>query len=493
MRYTVGIDIGGTNLVVGTVAEDGSDLVGLVSEPTLPEQGPDAVLDRIAKLARHSMAQAKGREILGVGIGSPGPLDTRRGVVLLTPNLGWVNLPLRDRVSKALGLPATLDNDANCAIFGEWWRGAARGAKYVIGLTIGTGIGGGVVIDPKVLIDEIDVLNNAGVGVEGRLWLSPRSHLILPYHKILDGLYEAAKGAGATGTTRRGIGPVFADKVSYNGIRWTDFRSEAFESRLKVQLELKNKIINALGGENLRYEEVRDSYREYYSTLKPYIRELFSIVQDGLKAGKHFLLEQAMGTFLDTDWGTYPFVTASTTIPSAASAGLGIPPRYLTNIVAVTKAYTTRVGAGPLPTEIHDMESEVYRKFAETAATTGRTRRVGWLDLEIVRTAVQLSGATEICLTKLDVLSGLDEIKVCTRYELSCEAVRYADVDTYDLEKIETVYEILPGWQEDIGDARAFKDLPANAQTYVKRLEEAAGVPVKWIGVGPKRDSTIRR
>ncbi len=361
-------------------------------------------------------------------------------------------------------------------------------ARNTVGL-----IGGGVVIDPAVLIEEIELLNKADVNVDGRLWISPRAHLIMPYHKTLDGLYEEAKGAGATGTTRRGIGPVFADKVSYNGIRWSDFASKAFESRLQMQLELKNKIIAALGGETLRYEEIRDMYREYYLAVKPYIRELFSIVQDGLKAGKNFLLEQAMGTFLDTDWGTYPFVTASTTIPSAASAGLGIPPRYITNVIAVTKAYTTRVGAGPLPTEIHDTETEVYKKFAETAATTGRTRRVGWLDLELVRTAVQLSGTTELCLTKLDVLSGLETINVCTRYELSCDPVRYADVDAYGLDKVETVYESVPGWKEDIREARSFEELPANAQRYVELIEEAAGVPVKWIGVGPARDATIRR
>jgi adenylosuccinate synthase len=361
-------------------------------------------------------------------------------------------------------------------------------ARNTVGL-----IGGGVVIDPSVLIEEIDLLNNAGVDVEGRLWVSPRSHLIMPYHKILDGLYEEAKGTGATGTTRRGIGPVFADKVSYNGIRWSDFGSKVFESRLAVQLDLKNKIISALGGELLKYEEVRDTYREYYLLLKPYIRELFSLVQDGLKADKNFLLEQAMGTFLDTDWGTYPFVTASTTIPSAASAGLGIPPRYLTNIVGVTKAYTTRVGAGPLPTEIHDVQSEAYKKFAEVAATTGRTRRVGWLDLEIVKTAVELSGVTELCLTKLDVFSGLDEIQVCTRYELSCDPVRYADVDSYGLEKVEPVYKTVKGWQEDISRARSFEELPANAQGYVKMIEDATGIPVKWIGVGPERDATIRR
>src|SRR6266508_3662983 len=338
-------------------------------------------------------------------------------------------------------------------------------------------IGGGVVMDPAVLIEEMNSLIKAGIKLDKRLFISPRAHVIMPYHKILDGLYEEAKGAGATGTTRRGIGPVFADKVSYNGIRWSDFASEMFESRLKVQLELKNKIIVALGGESLRYEEVRDQYGEYYARLRPYIRELFGMVQEGLKTNKNFLLEQAMGTFLDTDWGTYPFVTASTTIPSAASAGLGIPPRYITNVVGVTKAYTTRVGAGPLPTEIQDYRSAVYEQFGELAATTGRIRRVGWLDLEIVRTAVQLSGVTELCLTKLDVLSGLDEIKVCTRYELSCDPVRYADVDAYGLDKVETVYETLPGWQEDISKARTFDELPANAQSYVKLIEEATGVP----------------
>ena len=361
-------------------------------------------------------------------------------------------------------------------------------AQNAVGL-----IGGGVVIDPAVLLEEIDMLNAAGVGVEGRLWISPRSHLIMPYHKILDGLYEEAKGAGATGTTRRGIGPVFADKVSYNGIRWTDFTSQAFEARLKVQLELKNKIIAALGGDLLRFEEIRDSHRTYYERVKPYLRELFSIVQDGLTADKHFLLEQAMGTFLDTDWGTYPFVTASTTIPSAASAGLGIPPRYITRVVGVAKAYTTRVGAGPLPTEIKDVQSGVYRKFGEVAATTGRTRRVGWLDLELVRTAVQLSGVTELCLTKLDVLTGLDELQVGNGYKLNGQAVRYADIDAYDLGRVDIAYRTLSGWPDDIGTARSYEELPAAARQYVKMIEEAAEVPVKWIGVGPEREATIRR
>ncbi|GJQ36361.1 MAG: adenylosuccinate synthetase [Anaerolineaceae bacterium] len=360
--------------------------------------------------------------------------------------------------------------------------------KKAVGL-----IGGGVVIDPAVLIEEIEMLNKAGVNVDGRLWISPRSHLIMPYHKILDGLYEEAKGAGATGTTRRGIGPVFADKVSYNGIRWTDFASDAFEGRLQTQLEIKNKIIVALDGEALKYETVRDEYRGYYDKVKSYLKELFSLVQEGLKADKTFLLEQAMGTFLDTDWGTYPFVTASTTIPSAASAGLGIPPKYIKIVIGVTKAYTTRVGAGPLPTEIHDTESEVYKKFGEVAATTGRIRRIGWLDLEIVRTAAELSGMTEICLTKLDVLSGLKEIQVCTGYKLNGNPIRYADVDAYGLDKVECIYESFPGWDEEISKTKSFEALPVNAQKYVKMIEDAAGVPVKWIGVGPKREETIRR
>jgi adenylosuccinate synthase len=200
-----------------------------------------------------------------------------------------------------------------------------------------------------------------------------------------------------------------------------------------------------------------------------------------------------MGTFLDTDWGTYPFVTASTTIPSAASAGLGIPPRYITNVIGVTKAYTTRVGAGPLPTEITDTKSAVYEQFGEVAATTGRIRRVGWLDLEIVKTAAQLSGMTEICLTKLDVLSGLDEVQVCVGYKLHGEHVRYADVDAYGLDKVEKVYQTVKGWKEDISKARSFDELPINAQNYVTMVEAAVGVPVKWIGVGPERDATIRR
>jgi adenylosuccinate synthase len=316
----------------------------------------------------------------------------------------------------------------------------------------------------------------------------------MPYHKVLDGLYEEAKGSGATGTTRRGIGPVYADKVSYNGIRWTDFsREEVLQARLKMQVELKNKIIHALGGEALVFKEILETYSGYYAKLKPFLRELFPIVQEGLARNRSFLLEQAMGTFLDTDWGTYPFVTASTTIPSAATAGLGIPPGRIDQIIAVTKAYTTRVGAGPLPTEIYDTRHPAYSKFAETAATTGRSRRAGWLDLEIVRTAVALSGATGICLTKLDVLSGLDEIQACTGYRRGREQLSYTDLDSYGLDEIEPIYESFKGWDTDITQARTYDDLPKAAQEYVEFIERFSGVRVQWISVGPERAAIIKR
>lgn len=352
-------------------------------------------------------------------------------------------------------------------------------------------IGGGVVIDPVVLLEEMDALQRAGLELQGRVWISPRSHVIMPYHKILDGLYEEAKGAAAVGTTRRGIGPTFADKVSYNGIRWSDFNDPAvFAERLQIQIELKNRIITALGGQPLDYQQVHDEYLGYYERIRPFIRELFPIVQEGLKSGKKFLLEQAMGTCLDTDWGTYPFVTGSTTIASAATTGLGVPPRAITQVVGVTKAYTTRVGGGPLPTEILD-DDHARQTLSEVAATTGRIRRGGWLDTEVVRFSTQVSGVDALFLTKLDILSAFDEIKVCTGYRLDGETVHYVDVDSYQLGRVTPVYETLPGWKRDITAVRRFDDLPAEAQRYVRRVEELVGVPVKWIGVGPQREAVI--
>ena len=354
-------------------------------------------------------------------------------------------------------------------------------------------IGGGVIIDPAVLIEEMNSLRKTGIRLEKRLFISQRSHLIMPYHKILDGLYEEAKGAGATGTTRRGIGPTFADKISYNGIRWSDCADkEIFAEKLRVQLELKNKIIVALGGLPLDFEKVRDEYLGYYSQIKPFITELFPIVQNGLKVGKKFLLEQAMGSILDPDWGTYPFVTGSTTLASAATGGLGIPPRAITRIIGVTKAYTTRVGAGPMPTEVKD-DVQVKKILSEVAATTGRIRRGGWFDAEIVRFASQVNGINQLFLTKLDVLSEFDEIKICTGYEFNGRKVHYHDLDSYQLDKVKPIYKIVKGWKEDIRGIRKYGDLPVRARVYVEMIEKLVGVKIGWVANGPEREAVIKR
>jgi adenylosuccinate synthase len=354
-------------------------------------------------------------------------------------------------------------------------------------------IGGGVVIDPAVLIEEMNSLIQAGIKLEKRLLISPRAHLIMPYHKLLDGLYEEAKGEGATGTTRRGIGPVFADKISYNGIRWSDFSDiEVFAEKLHVQLGIKNKIMTALGGGALDFQKVFDDYHGYYAQIKPYITELFPIVQDGLRSGKKFLLEQAMGTCLDPDWGTYPFVTGSTTLASAATAGLGIPPRDIRRVIGVTKAYTTRVGAGPMPTEIKD-DARAAKALSEVAATTGRIRRGGWFDAELTRFASQINGLDRLFLTKLDILSEFDEIKICTGYELDGRRVHYFDLDSYQLDRIRPVYKTVRGWGQDIRGIRKYTQLPARARAYVETIEKLTGTRVGWVANGPEREAVIKK
>ncbi len=354
-------------------------------------------------------------------------------------------------------------------------------------------IGGGVVMDPSVLVKEIESLEEAGIELEGRFFISPRSHLIMPYHRVLDGLYEAAKGKGATGTTKRGIGPTFADKVSYNGIRWSDFaNNRILEERLSVQVEMKNKIITALGGEALNFAQIRDIYLGYYEKIKPFIKEVFPMVRGGLDTGKNFLLEQANGSLLDTDWGTYPFVTASTTLASAATAGLGVPPREIDSVIGIAKAYTTRVGGGPLPTEIFDDEYAIS-VLSEIAATTGRTRRAGWFDSEVTRFASQVNGVTQIFLTKLDILSAFDEIKICTGYELHGKPVHYYDIDAYDLGRVEPVFKTMPGWKTDITGVRNYADLPQAAKDYVDVVEELLGVPIGWVSLGPEREALVER
>jgi adenylosuccinate synthase len=259
-----------------------------------------------------------------------------------------------------------------------------------------------------------------------------------------------------------------------------------------MQVELKNRIILALGGSPLDYQKVHDEYRGFYARIKPFITELFPLIQNGLKTGRKFLLEQAMGTCLDPDWGTYPFVTGSTTLASAATGGLGIPPRSISRIIGVTKAYTTRVGAGPMPTEIKE-EGRAKSTLQEVAATTGRIRRGGWFDAELTRFAAQISGIDRLFLTKLDILSEFDEIRICTGYQLNGKPVHYYDVDSYGLDRVLPVYKTVRGWKQDIRGIRRYKDLPARARSYVETIEKLVGVKIGWVANGPEREAVIRK
>ncbi len=356
-------------------------------------------------------------------------------------------------------------------------------------------IGPGVVIDLAGLIEELCECETTGLDFKNRLLISPRCHLILPYHRALDRLYEEAKGHLSTGTTGRGIGPAYADKAGYNGLRLTDLaRPGLFLEKLKVQISIKNRIIVALGGEPLDADEIAREYLDYYTVVQPYVKETFGLVQETLQAGRNILLEGAQAALLDTDWGGYPFVTASTTLISAATAGAGVPARAIERVIGVAKAYTTRVGNGPFPTELTDPTGDqIRRNGAEYGTTTGRPRRCGWFDAETVRFAAALNGLTELALTKLDVFDDFETIRLATGYQWEGRPAHYYDGDALFLEECQPVYEEWAGWQQSIKAARKLDELPAAAQRYIQRLEEAIGVPITYIGVGPDRDETITR
>lgn len=349
-------------------------------------------------------------------------------------------------------------------------------------------ISNGVVIDLPVLTSEIKLVEQAGVKTKGRLFISPRAHLIMPYHKLLDGLYEQAKGGAKTGTTGSGIGPCYADKVSYNGLRVYDLVNwKQFEEKLELQLGIKNKIIRVLGGEELKKEEILKVFRGYRLAILPYVKESLDL----LKRAKNILFEGAQGFFLDNDWGTYPFVTASSIVPGSINAASGLP-IFPKKVLAVTKAYTTRVGGGPFPTELsNEIGEKMRQKGREFGATTGRARRCGWLDLELVRTSCRLLGATEIILTKMDVLDGFKKIKVAVGYKLNGKKVGYLDGDASFLGGVEPIYKELSGWRKNITRVKKYRDLPKNARAYVKFIERFLKIPVKFISVGPERGQTI--
>jgi adenylosuccinate synthase len=357
-------------------------------------------------------------------------------------------------------------------------------------------IGPGVVVNLATLLDEIKTIQSRGIDLLTRLWVSPRCSVVMPYHPLVEEIYEEVKGSGATGSTRRGMGPVYADKVSYNALRLADFADEAlFTEKLRIQLGVKNRLFESFGMTPLVLGEVVKEKLNQYAQLRSAVREPFGLLQDALARGAEILLEGAQGTLLDNDWGTYPFCTASTTIASGAGGGLGIAPHWIKQVIGVAKAYTTRVGAGPMPTELFDTLGDAIREAgAEFGTVTGRPRRCGWFDAELVRFTAQLNGFTEIALTKLDVLDNLPVIRICVGYRRpDCEGLcHYWEGDARWLGQVKPEYIEVAGWQQPTKGLRKFDQLPRAAQAYVSKIEELVGVPVGYVSVGPEREEIIR-
>jgi len=356
-------------------------------------------------------------------------------------------------------------------------------------------IGNGVVLDPEVFIREITKLKESGrIKDDACLLLSESLHIIMPYHKRIDIAREAKSGDKKIGTTGRGIGPCYEDKIGRRGIRLMDLiDADTFARKLKEFLVEKNFLLeNFLGEAPCSFDEIYAEYQGYADVLRRYVADTALILHKDLKAGKKALFEGAQGTLLDIDHGTYPFVTSSSTCSGGAATGSGISPREINEVIGISKAYVTRVGSGPFPTELTDAVGEELRQVGgEFGATTGRPRRCGWFDAMVVRYAVRVNGLTGIALTKLDVLSGFDTIKVCTGYTCDGKTLETLPAQLELFEKCQPVYEELPGWKQDITAAASFDELPPNAQAYVHRLEELAGCPIVLVSVGPRRDQTI--
>lgn len=357
-------------------------------------------------------------------------------------------------------------------------------------------IGPGTVINLDTLCEEVEKLAEAGISLEGRFWVSPRCNVVLPYHRAVEAIYEQAKGGGKTGTTKRGMGPVYADKVSYNGIRLFDLANPAtFAEKLEIQLRVKNPLLEAFDMAPLDFDAIYDDTLAKFERVVQYAREPFGMLQEKLEAGEEVLAEGAQSALLDNTWGTYPFCTASNTLAGGVAAGLGIAPKWIERAIGVVKTYTARVGNGPFPTELFDSAGEMLRvEGHEYGTVTGRPRRCGWFDAELVRFTTQLNGFDEIALTKLDVLDKFHEIRICVGYrspEGGESLAHYWAGDAHWLEEVEPVYETVEGWQEPTADVRRFEDLPRQAQAYMRRLEELIGVQASMLSVGPGPEAMI--
>ncbi len=402
-----------------------------------------------------------------------------------------------DRLSREIDIVARYQGGANAGHTVSW------GDKTVILHLIPSGIfhedvtcviGNGVVIDPVALLDELKVVRDEGFEPENRLLISHNAHLIMPYHKKLDAAKERYRESDAIGTTGRGIGPAYVDKVARTGIRVVDLLDrDTLRKKLKAATEETNLMLRSVyDAEELDVDAIVDEYATFDRMVDPFITNTSDYLNEALAEGKRVLAEGAQGVLLDVDFGTYPYVTSSNPSVGGCCTGLGIPPTAVERIIGISKAYCTRVGNGPFPTELSDEKgNELRRMGSEFGATTGRPRRCGWIDLVALRYAATINGMTELAITKMDVLTGLPEINVATAYNHKGKLLKRFPSETQTLVEVEPVYEALPGWSEDISAAETAADLPENAIQYLKFLSEFVGVPVNLVSVGPRRSQTI--
>lgn len=356
-------------------------------------------------------------------------------------------------------------------------------------------IGNGVVIDPKVLLEELGYLEERGIKT-GKLLISSNAQVIMPYHWVLDGLEEEARGEHKIGTTKRGIGPAYMDKASRIGIRIIDLLDkDEFAEKLRRNLVEKNNLfVKVYGQEALKFEEIYETYLGYAEQLRPMVTDSSLAIDESIRSGGKVLFEGAQGTLLDIDHGTYPYVTSSNPIAGGACVGAGVGPTRIDRVVGVIKAYTTRVGEGPFPTELLDETGEQMRANGhEFGTTTGRPRRCGWFDAVIARYAVRVSGISDFAVTKLDVLTGFDTLKICVGYRVGEEIIREFPQSQKIFKQSQPIYEEMPGWYEDLTHVRRFEDLPEAAKSYILRIEELTGVPATLVAIGPEREQTIVR
>jgi adenylosuccinate synthase len=363
--------------------------------------------------------------------------------------------------------------------------GILRGRKKCV-------IGNGVVVDPVGLVEEIRMLEALGIKVDGKLFISDSAHLVLPYHRLLDAHREDRKGRKKIGTTKRGIGPAYADKAARTGLRMMDLIDpERFEKVLRERMRENNAVLKALGAKPLSFAKVHAECRAAGDRLRPFVTNTVVLLNRAIRQQKEMLFEGAQGTFLDLDHGTYPYVTSSNTTAGGACTGSGVPPHRINRVVGVMKAYTTRVGEGPFPTESDEISDMLHGMGREFGATTGRPRRCGWFDSVLTRHAAMINGIDDIAVTNLDGLDSLESIRICVAYKLNGRKLDYVPSDLQQLAACEPVYRELPGWRTDTSEARQWKDLPARARQYLEAVANLVGASLAIVSVGPARDQTI--